>query len=259
MVLDRLFQTAALALAVSVGAAAQARVFSYKDAGVAAFLRGTGGLSQLDQDQFANANGGVSVDGSSQYQYGGELGAALNFGNLQVRLGAEVIQHRPVSEGKGTDSSGAQMFTLNSSVFVFNPNVTFEYSYAGSGDMRYYGALGGGYANVTVVNEYKMTGAGTTRFGVTDFDEKMETTVYELHAETGLETLFTDNVTFLAGVGYRHFLVPCLKYKNDASTISTPGGVIKVDPVLNEDGSKRHLNLGGFFASIGFRFYLNFM
>lgn len=258
MSLARFFKFTILAVAVGGGAVARARVFSYKDSGVAAFLRGTGGLSQLAQDQFANGDGGIAVDGSSKYQYSGELGAALNFGNLQVRLGAEAIQHRPVSEGKGTDSAGTQMFTLNSSVFVFNPNVTFEYSYAGSGDMRYYGALGGGYANVTVVNEYKMTGPGTTRFGVTDFDEKMETTVYELHAETGLETLFTDNVTFLAGVGYRHFLVPSLKYKGDANTISNPGGVLKGEPVLNEDGSKRRLNLGGFFASIGFRFYLNF-
>lgn len=249
----------ALLLAVFVPAMAGARVFSYKDAGVAAYLRGTAGQSKLNQDQFANADGGMHVDERSIYQYGGELGAVIALGSLQIRIGAEVMQHRPTTQANGSDANGTALYTLDSSVFVFNPNVTFEYSYSGSGNLRYYGALGGGYANVTVVNSYKMLAPGTAKWSVADYDEKAEANVYEIHGEVGLETLFTDNVTFLTGIGYRYLEVPKLRYKGDVNTIQNPGGVKKGDTVLNDDGSTRRLNLGGLFASVGFRFYLNFL
>lgn len=96
--------------------------------------------------------------------------------------------------------------------------------------MRYYGALGGGYANVTVVNAYKFNSVGTARWGLADYDEKMEANAIEAHGEMGLETLFTDNVTFLCGIGYpRYLMVPKLKYKGDVNTIQNPGGVLKGD------------------------------
>src|SRR4051812_16800633 len=85
---------------------ANARVFSYKDAGVAAFIRGTGGLSQLNQDAFAHSSGGAKIDNTTNYDYSGELGVVIGITPVfHLRLGAEVIQHRPVSEAKGLDTA----------------------------------------------------------------------------------------------------------------------------------------------------------
>ena len=239
---------------------AKARVFSYKDNETGAYVRGTGGLLSLDQDPFGNSSGpGTTISQSTKYDYGGELGFMLGLTpNLHLRLAAEVIQANPVA-GDGTDASGATLFTLNSSVFVFNPNVAFEYVYSTHGNMRFYGELGVGYANVTVVNTYKMTSAGTAALGVSDFNETMETNVLSGEAGIGLETLFTDNVTFLADFGYRYLPVHSLKYKADVNNIVSPGGVHKGDVVLNQDGSKRQFNLGGVFTGVAFRFYLNFL
>src|ERR1035437_2562888 len=117
-------------LLVSVSAA-EARVFSYKDSELAAYVRGTGGLSQLAQDNFANESGaGTSVSGSSKYNYGAEVGFALGLGpNTHLRMGAEIIQENPVN-GDGLDAAGNKQYALSSSVFIFNPNVAIEHVYS---------------------------------------------------------------------------------------------------------------------------------
>lgn len=238
----------------------EARIFNYKEGGLAPYLRGTGGLSSLAQEPFAHSSGaGVTVNDRTNFNFGGELGIVLGLtSNFHIRLGAEVLQEGIVN-GDGVDSAGTAQFTLNSSVFVFNPNAVFEYVYRATGSTRFFVELGAGYSNVTVVNDYKMTPAGTTAFGVSDFKETMEANVMSGIFGLGIESLFTDNVTFMIDVGYRYLPVYNLKYKNDANTILVPTGVRKGDAVLNDDGSNRKFNLGGPFGAIAFRFYLNFL
>lgn len=240
---------------------AQARVFNYKDSGLAAYLRGTGGFSKVNQEPFAHSSGGADIEEGSHLNYGGEIGFLFGLSaNLHMRVGAEVIQARPVSQAKGTNSSDAELFSLDSSVFVFNPNVTFEYVYSGAGNLRFFSAVGAGLADITVENRYTMTATGTSAFGgVQDFNEKMSAQTTSGHFLIGLETLFLDNVTFTADVGYRYMPVKELKYKGDTNNIVSPGGVTKGSTVYNEDGSKRTMDLGGLFAGIAFRFYLNFL
>lgn len=247
-----------LALLLVGGYSAQARVFSYKDATVAAYVRGTGGLSLLDQDSFANeAGAGTTLNGASKYNYGAELGVALAMGaNTHLRFGAEMIQESPVN-GSGADSSGVKRYDITSSVFVFNPNVAVEHVWSSSGNVRYYFSLGAGYAMVSASNDYKMTGAGVSALGVSDFKENMAATALSGQASLGLETLFLDNVTLLADVGYRYLPVRQMKYTGDVKNFA--GTFAKGDTVTNSDGSKRTLNLGGIFLGVTFRFYLNFM
>jgi hypothetical protein len=239
-------------------AISQARVFNYKDAEVAAYVRGTGGLSQLDQDSFANADGaGTSVSASSKYNYGAEVGFALGLSpNLHLRIGAEIINENPVNDN-GVDSSGTSRYSLNSTVLVFNPNLAFEYVYSTKGNTRFYGVLGAGYANVNVTNTYTMTAAGTTALGVGDFKESMGANVLSGQVGVGLETLFTDNVTFMTDMGYRYMPVRQLNYTSGDTGFL--GAVNKGDVVLNSDGSKRTLNLSGLIIGASFRFYLNFL
>jgi hypothetical protein len=231
-------------------------VFNYKDAAVAAYVRGTAGFSQLDQDTFANEAGpGITVDGSTKYNYGAELGFAFSLGPMtHLRIGAEVIQENPVN-GTGSDSSGIAEYKLSSTVFIFNPNVAIEHVWSSSGVMRYYFVLGAGYANVTAANDYKKTPAST--LDEADFKESLVANTLSGQFALGLETLFTDNVTFMADAGYRYLPVRSLKYAGDVTNFT--GTHAKGDDVLNADKSKRTLDLGGIFVGVAFRFYLNFL
>lgn len=246
---------------ILVPSLASARVFSFKDARLAAFIRGTGGLSSVGQDPFATSSGtDTTIDGETKYQYSGELGLAIGFGDrTNVRFGVEAIQHRPVSQAKGLNPAGQERFELESDVFVFNPNVTLEYVFSSAGNFRLYGMAGVGMADVTVENHYKMTALGTTDYSVGDFDEKMQGSGIESHFGGGFEVLFTDNVTFSADAYYRYLKIQTLKYKGDANTIVSNTGVAKGDVVLNQDGNKRALDLGGLVFGFTFKFYLNFL
>jgi opacity protein-like surface antigen len=241
--------------------AARARVFDFKDAGVAPYLRGTAGLSAVGQEPFNHSSGpDTTVDGSTKYDYSGELGVLIPLGgDLRMRLGAELIQHRPVSDAPGTDSTGKKLFTLKSSVNAFNPNVTFEYAYKTAGNLRYYMMAGVGYADVTVENAYAMTTDGQNDLHVGDFTEKLAAQTVSWHAGVGLETLFTDNVTFSFDAGYRYLPVKTLRYKGDVDTVLAPTGARKGDEVLNDDGGPRRLNLGGLTLGVTFKFYIHFI
>lgn len=225
------------------------------------FLGGTLGASQAGQDAFANADGGSKVDKDTKYAYSGEFGVLLGLNeNLRVRMGAEIIQHSPISKAPGSDSSGTELFTLDSSIFVFNPNLVFEYSFKNLGSFRFFGEAGVGYAMVTASNAYAMTAAGTSALGgVSDYKEGMTGTAISSMAGVGMEMLFVDNTTFSLHAGYRHIPVAELKYAGDVKTISQPGGVSKGDTVLNSDGSKRALNLDEAFVGVTLRFFLHFL
>lgn len=238
----------------------EARVFSYKDTNKAAYVRGTGALSGIGQNAFSDSSGtDTDLEGNSAYAYSGELGFVFGVGSMtNVRLGAELIQHRPV-DGKGLNAAGDERFTIDSSVAVFNPNITVEFIYKTQDALRFFVFAGLGLADVTVDNRYTMTATGTSELGVSDFSEKLSASTYSGHAGIGLETRFVDNVTFSADFGYRYLPVRTLKYKGDVNNIVTPSGASKGDEALNHDGNKRSLDLSGISAGITFRFYLQFL
>lgn len=238
------------------GPSAFARVFSQKDSGLAAYVRGSGGTSNLGKDAFDGANGaGSKVSASSTLQYGGEAGAMFGVGaNFHIRLGLEVIQHAGVTK-VGTSASGTERFNLDSSVFVFNPNLTFEYFFSPAGGMRFFAALGAGYADVTVDNRYVRSASSDLAEG--DFNEKLAGKGLSGHFLVGMETMFVDNVALAVDVGYRYLPVASMTYKGDFTGFN--GAVSKGETALDADGKKRSMDLGGVVAGLSFRFYLNFL
>jgi hypothetical protein len=249
---------ALLTLLFSAGLA-QARVFSFKDAGLAPYFRTTGGLSRIDQDAFIHSSGtDNSISEHTRYQYSGEVG--LMFTPLQgvsIRLGAEVLQHRPTSQAAGLSSSGNEEFRLDSTVQAFNPNASVEIAFYSGANSRAYILGGAGFADVTIENKYTMS--ATTTQSIPSFTETMGGRGFSGHMGIGYETLFTDNVTFSADVGYRHLAVNEFKYKGAVNNLVSPSGVFGGDVVYNADGSNRKLNLGGVFVGFTFRFYLHFI
>lgn len=242
--------------------ASEARVFSYGDStSLGAFIRGTGGLVSVNQDAFAHSSGaGTTLTGASSLDYGGEFGFIFGLSkNFHLRFGAEILQPASVNS-TGTSPAAVERFTLNSSIFVFNPNLVLEAVYSEIASMRFFMQAGVGYAMMNIANDYKMTAAGTAQLGgVTDYKETMSGSGISGIFGFGLEAPFTDNVTFMVDFGYRYMPVSSFKYTGDFNTILKPAGAHKGDDVLNQDGSKRAVNMSGVFGGLGFRFYFNYL
>lgn len=250
-----------LLYALALSGPAQARVFNWKEATLAAYVRGTGGTSALGKNAFAASLGtGESVDATSALSYGGEIGAFFAFTpSVHVRIGAELLQSRSVGQAPGVNASGTELYRLNSTVSAFNPNVTLEFSRSSVGILRYFGYLGAGYATASVQNQFTMTAAGTSADGVNDFNEVMAGHAISGALGAGAEILFTDNATCVLDIGYRYMRFSNLKYTGDATTINPSAGVQKGDAVLGTDGQPRVLDLSGVTVGVAFRFYLNFL
>ncbi len=241
---------------MGLGNWAQAKVFSFQNRSFAAFVRGTGGMTNLDQDAFVHSSGSSSNFGSEgvKYSFSGELGGILMMGPVNLRFGAEAIRPKTLSID-GANASGTNLFTLTSNAFVFNPNITIEYVYSGLAGVRFSFFAGAGYAMVSLDNKYEFTSTGLTTYSpVTDYTETSSATVYEGHAGFAFETLFADNVTFAMDFGYRYLPVRELKYKNSETTIQ--GAAVAGQTVLNADGSNRSIDLSGITIGAAFRFYI---
>lgn len=222
---------------------------------VAPYVRGSIGYSQLQDAAFADSSGpNTVIDGSVPWNYSGELGLALGItDNVFLRFGAELLSAGN-GDITGSSSAGAQWFKLDSKVFVFNPNIGVEYIYSATGNWRFFTALSVGMAQVTLENRYTMTTAGAAAL-VPSYNEKADATAYGGWVSSGMEALFTDNVTFMLDFGYRYLPIKEMKHKGNATTIAQ-GAVVKGNILKNSDGSARELDLGGFFASLSFRFYI---
>lgn len=238
---------------------AEARVFSFANENLAAFIRGGGGISRANQDAFANSSG-TQTDFSgpgAQYNFSGEFGFLYASGPLRFRLGIEALSPKKV-EATGKNTSDVDLVKVTSTVFSYAPMLTLEYVYSQAGSVLFYSYLGVGYANVTVDNKYEMAAQGLITYNpLTDHTEKSETTAMPIVGGLGFETMFVDNVTFSLDFGYRHLKINNLKYKADVSTFT--GSESKGQPVQNHDGSNRQLDLGGLTVNASFKFYISFM
>jgi hypothetical protein len=177
----------------------------------------------------------------------------MTLGRVAVRLGVDYVFPRTQVGIIGTDSSGNQLYELTSAVsaFAFMGNLELI-GYKGSHSRALLGA-GYGTATLDLSNEYTMSDAGISRFGIGSFTEKGTGTAPLMQAYIGFEVLFTDNATATFTAGYRYLVVPEMKSTKETTAIS--GSQTKGGPMTNHDGSPRSLNLSGGFAGLIFKFY----
>ena len=234
---------------------AEGKAFTFKEGGLAAYVRGGAGVSRLRQDAYANSSGSaVFADDNVKMNTFGEVGAQFVVGVFNMRLGIEALRPKEmVIQGK--NAGGSELFELTSGVFAYSPSLTFEYVYSSMGFVRFYSFLTASYSFVTLDNKYEMTTAGNTAFSpATSYTEKAEGTAVGGVLGFGFETMFADNATFSLDFGYRHLVVNNFKHK--AAGVVIGDTVAKGDPVLNSDGSKRQLDMGGLNVGVMFRFYI---
>lgn len=248
----------ALILILLIPGVASARVFDFNKETVAAYLRGTGTLSQVGDSAFGDSSGAAtSTSDKVAYNFGGEFGAmfALSQG-VSFRLGLELYQAKPLPSVTGKNASDAELFSLKSTVFSWGPIGTLEVVALRGASYRGYLFGGAGYATVTMENEYTMTAQGVSDL-VPSYTEKSEATAIFGAVGAGLEAELADTTTIAVDMGYRYFPISKFTYKANETTIQ--GAKSKGGTVVNDDGKARSLDLGGITFSISLRFYIDFI
>jgi hypothetical protein len=235
----------------------EARVFSFKDADMSVYLRGTGGLSQAGSDAWKFSSGNQTFFDSKDgvdYNFSGELGFLASFKKMNIRLGFEILQTKD-AKVSGNDNLAVKLMDVESRSIAFTPNVTLEFNILEQGTTRYLLFLGGGYSTVDITNRYTLTTAGTTAYGaIPDYKEDVSGKAITLEAGVGTEFLLLDNVTLFLDVGYRELSVPELYF--DETIITVSGNRAKGERATKENGNPRSIDLGGAFIGLSLRFYL---
>lgn len=235
---------------------ASARVFDFNKETIAAYLRGTGVLSNVGDKAFGDSSGtSTSTTDKVAYNFGGEFGAMFALAQgVSFRAGLELYQAKPLPSVSGKNASGAELFALKSTVFSWGPIATLEFVVLRGASYRGFLFGGAGYSTVTMENEYTMTTLGAATL-VPSYTEKSEATAIYGFTGAGLEAELADTTTIAVDVGYHYFPVSKFTYKSNETTIQ--GAKSKGGTVVNDDGKTRSLDLGGVTFSVSLRFYID--
>lgn len=232
---------------------AQARKMSLAEVGTSAFFRFTAGMQNTGASFYDQSSGAETrFSDEVPYNYSGELG--FNYAlskSLSVSIGAEFIQTQDTKAMGKEAASGAEVMTVNSSAFAFNPNLVFESTLSNTGYSKVFLYAGAGYANLRVTNDYKsITG---TYAGVADYKEAVQGMGVFTNLGVAYQIMTVDNVSTVFQLGYRELNIKELEYSQDVTNIlgnQTKGGSAKAN-----DGSDRRAKIAGPYVGVTFRFH----
>lgn len=243
--------------ALLISTQANARVFNITESSFGTYFKGSFGMSQLKDDSYEKSSGAQTVfDEGADFNWAGELGFFFPTKDYSFRLGLQIIAPSIGSNKKGSNSGGTELMTLDSSVTGFFPMAHLEYYVAQNALGRVYLSLGGGFGKVTLKNDYTFTAAGDTAYSpLTSHSQRASQLVYILETSVGYEMPFVQTTTFAIDFGYRYAVANDLEYEGAGSDFN--GGHTDGASVVNSDGKKKSLDLGGVFTGLSFRFYFN--
>jgi hypothetical protein len=247
-----------------VATPARARVFSFQDNWVAAYLRGTAGQSSVGDSATEDTSGNLTnvIENDVDYNFSGEIGFSFLLGDTSaLRVGVEGLQTRGVSAiGNSTSVGSPKHMDIESKATVFSPVVALEWSFAGKDNTRYFAFGGAGYSQVKVSNDYTLNALAGADYGtaVTAYKDAWYANVLAYHVGVGMENYLLDNVTLSLEAGYRLLDVSEFSYQDSGSVLR--GGamtaVTKGGTVTDNTGAKVDMDLGGVFVGLMFRFYI---
>ncbi|MES2767976.1 MAG: hypothetical protein V4596_02430 [Bdellovibrionota bacterium] len=235
----------------------QARVFNITESSFATYFKGSYGLSNIKKDPYGKSSGAqTEFSDSVDFNWGGEIGFVFPSKDYSFKVGMAIIAPHSPSGIKGKDSGGAELMSLDSSVYGFFPVAHFEYYVAKNNFGRTYISFGGGYGKVSLKNDYTLTAAGDALYSTPNsFSEKSSQYTYLIETSVGYEMSFVQAVTVTFDLGYRYSAARKLKYDGAGDDFSD--GHAEGDQVLDSDGKSKTLDLGGVFTGLSFRFYFN--
>ncbi len=244
--------------------AAEARVFSYADSWLAAYLRGSVGMSSLNDKAYADTVGtDIAFKDGVDYNFGGEIGLAVLLSEtLTLRLGVEGLGALTArDEGQDPNVVAGNVESV-SHVSVFNPMATAEYVYHSIGGLRLFTMAGIGYATVKVSNEYTLASGMPALYsysGNNPYKESWESSpIISWQIGTGLEYSFMSNVTINLDVGWRFLEATKFTHKSAQEVIrGNAATTVKAGGTVRDNADRAvQLDLGGVFAGVMFKFYI---
>lgn len=252
-------RAAALMLAVAVLATpvkSWARKFDFKSESVATYFKGSYGPSQVRDAAFGDSSGAsTSFDKNVTTNAGAEFGFLVASERLNLRLGAEILLPRHLSDVKGSsDTTGTELFSLDTKTSALIPTVFIDAVLSSTPTSKAFLSTGLGYAYVSVDNTYAFTADGTSEFGLANFQEKAKAEALAIYGSVGYETLFADNSTVVFELGYRYLEPDTFKHEKETTTFQGP--VTAGELATTNNGDARKISLSGIFASLSFRFYI---
>ncbi len=236
--------------------AAHAKVFDFTQAQVATYIHGQYGATDIGNTAYGNAGGVNNVfDSGPQEQFAGEAGAVIGLGRMNLVFTGEYLSPNPATDQWGGNSSGTKLMSVSSRVIAVVASVGFEFLFHQRSTSRFLFGMSGGYADVTMTNNYSMTTAGEALYTAVSstYSENGHGSGISGKAYFGLEFLLTDNVTCTFDLGYRYLQVTNLTYSSSSTTVN--GAQSEGSAIKDSNGLDRDLKMDGAYGGIGFRFY----
>lgn len=248
----------ALIFILLAGGQAQARVFNPKDSIFAAYLRGSGGQSNLGHSAYAFSSGDdtrFELKDKPAYHYSGEVGLMFMISDQsRIRIGFEGLQAREV-EAVGK-VGGAKAMDVTSRVLSMMPTANLELDFSQGEGTKYFTFAGVGYAKVTSTNIYDLNATGLGAYGLSDdYKETVSGNAIMGQVGVGAEWPAIDNVNFSFELGYRYLVASKLNYENSQNTAE--GTTVEDGAAKIRNGTEaRTLDMSGMFVGFSFRFFI---
>lgn len=228
------------------------RVFDMNRETFASYFSGNYGTSKIANSANKDESSATTFNDSVSTNTGGEFGFLYTSKYIGWRFGFEVLKPpaiSPVASAGGTD-----LYTVKSDLLVYIPKLGIDITLFGRGSTKYYFGGYAGTASITMTNTYSLVTA--TPPG--DHTVTAKGAANLMGGHLGLETLMADTTTFVLELGYRVLNFTELKYAKDVTTFSSPGAgaVVSGDIVKDTNANNRTIDFTGYYAAVGFRFYL---
>lgn len=234
---------------------AEARVFDLGAESFSAYIKGTIGPAFTSGLHDDSSGTNISLDSQHKSVRSGEFGFIYSTLLTNIRVGLSVLVPESLQNQSGQNSSGTEVYSLNSELTVTSPTLALEFNFMRSPRSRGVFSLGLGYANLVARNAYTINSSGQSLFGITDFSEELRSTALMYEAGVGYEFLMTDTTTFIVEGGYRWLNFTEIKHNKAVTTFQ--GVVAKGDIAKNMDGTARSLNITSGYAGISFRIWID--
>ena len=231
----------------------EARVFNFQFENTAPYFRIGAGTSSLQKSAFVNSSGNYDLAGSSEQNHAVEFGWQAGRGQWAGGLGIEGLVSQSV-EASASNSSGQKLYDLRSRLLAVSLRTSIWFYGSQKARSRSYLGVSLGGTQLYLENVYDLTAQGSSELGLGSFTEVGMESLLSGDVFMGYEIRFSDTATVSLDLGYRFLRGENLLHRNSINSFM--GSVKEGDPVLNSDGSRRRLDLGGFYMACTFRFYL---
>jgi hypothetical protein len=232
------------------------RVFSFENESIAPYFNLKAGLPTMGTTPIE----WQSVDHYSgdkiNFLYGGEFGVYIKGGALGMSLGILVDTFDPIRDGKGLDSAGTQLYSVNTTGIAYGPTLQFDYQISNIDNYLWKLMIGGGYQFSKIDNEYSYSSAGQILAGgQTSSIESYKSNSPFAVVGVSTEFLMSGTTTLSIMLGYHYNFQKNWKYSGGTQNVA--GVQTDGSDVLSEDGTFKQINWSYPFLQMGFQFYVD--